>query len=163
MVFLDDIYNEEECDFLIKYFYKNYRYECNNGKNNSEILCLMMLPDGTYRPPLKRWFEFKVNRLRWRSLRKINEKFPFLKLMYDQLVHWPTGEYMEFHYDRPYTPWASVCYLNDDYSGGETVVEGTSIKPKRGRLILFNGLKFKHGVNPVKGDRYTYTSWFGVK
>ena len=171
MVFLDDFYTEEECDFLIKYFHENYCQDYNNGTNDSEILQIMLrrvqydfsVLNYISAHPLKRWFHFRANMLRWRCLRRIQEEFPFTRLMYDQLVHWPDGTFMDFHYDRKYTPWASVCYLNDDYSGGETVIEGKKIEPKRGRLIVFNGSKFIHGVNPVNGDRYTYTSWLGVK
>lgn len=57
---------------------------------------------------------------------------------------------------------AAICYLNDDYVGGEIFFPhiNKTIKPNAGDLILFPG-KFKHGVNGVSsGNRYTMLCWF---
>ena len=57
--------------------------------------------------------------------------------------------------------WTSVCYLNDDYEGGETLIEDDTIKPQKGRLVVFPSKKMEHGVSLVKGKpRYTYISWW---
>ena len=60
--------------------------------------------------------------------------------------------------------WTSVCYLNDDYEGGETLIEDGIFKPKRGRLVVFPSKKMNHGVSLVKSRvRYTYIAWWQQK
>jgi hypothetical protein len=57
---------------------------------------------------------------------------------------------------------AAICYLNDDYVGGEIFFPqlNKKIKPNAGDLIMFPG-RFRHGVTGVKsGDRHTMLSWF---
>ena len=66
---------------------------------------------------------------------------------------------MNSHYDD-YCDYTLVCYLNDDYFGGETVVENMTYYPKSGKMILFNSSKNKHSVNTIIGNRYTYISWW---
>ena len=57
--------------------------------------------------------------------------------------------------------WTSVCYLNDNYVGGETVIAENKIKPKKGRLVVFPSKKLYHGVLPVeKSSRFTFISWW---
>jgi predicted 2-oxoglutarate/Fe(II)-dependent dioxygenase YbiX len=57
---------------------------------------------------------------------------------------------------------SSILYLNDDYEGGETNYEdGTIFKPKKGRLLFFDGKYHKHGVNKVRNNiRYTVATWY---
>ena len=52
-------------------------------------------------------------------------------------------------------------YLNDDFKGGELVVEGKEIIPEIGKLVIFEAGKIKHKVNKVlKGNRYTLAGWY---
>ena len=80
------------------------------------------------------------------------------------IVKWPVGESQSYHYDFDYHPYTVVIYLNDDFEGGETVVETKKIKPKKNQLIGFEGNVTKHKVNAVtKGVRYTIVCWFKCK
>jgi hypothetical protein len=80
---------------------------------------------------------------------------------YAHLVRWPAPIEQPIHQDFYYHAWTSVLYLNDDFEGGCTWVEGEKIKPKKGDMILFQGRYLKHGVMPVtKGHRYTITAWY---
>jgi hypothetical protein len=82
-----------------------------------------------------------------------------------EIVKYPTGSSKTFHYDntRKTTTGASITYLNDDYIGGQTVVEGVSIQPLSGRTVYFDGKAFKHNVmNVIKGSRYTISIWYGA-
>lgn len=59
-----------------------------------------------------------------------------------------------------------VCFLNDDFEGGELVFPqlDLSIEPRAGTLVCFpSDHHFIHGVNPVrKGHRYTAVSWMRI-
>ena len=85
-------------------------------------------------------------------------------LNYGQIVHWPEGSFMDRHYDGHVAKdnnFTAICYLNDNFKGGETVVEKTVIKPKQGLMILFSGDKKTHSVNKIKkGTRYTIPCWY---
>jgi hypothetical protein len=66
----------------------------------------------------------------------------------------------------PYRKYASVVYLNGDYTGGELFIKPLKIKikPKTGLMIGFKGdFSHEHGVFPVKeGMRYTMPMWFSL-
>ena len=51
-------------------------------------------------------------------------------------------------------------YLNDEYTGGETLMEGDVITPEKGKLVIFDSDNL-HGVNEVKDvERFTMPMWF---
>jgi predicted 2-oxoglutarate/Fe(II)-dependent dioxygenase YbiX len=86
------------------------------------------------------------------------------------VVHWPTNSYELGHYggndfndNGTANQWACVCYLNDNYTGGDTIL-GTELKhitPKKGKMIIFEGQKIFHGISLVtSGDRFNLMSWW---
>ena len=80
-----------------------------------------------------------------------------------QVVSWPNGSDQNLHFDTAVssTIYASITYLNEDFEGGQTYFEdGTLIQPKIGRMVTFDGQKYKHGVKEVKGHRYTLPIWY---
>ena len=80
---------------------------------------------------------------------------------YFQIIKWPTNEFQAAHKDFTYHYYTSIIYLNDNFEGGETVVEKKKIKPKQGLMVLFAGDKMTHGVNKIKkGTRYTIPCWY---
>ena len=84
-----------------------------------------------------------------------------LQINYFQIVKWPTGESQPEHKDFDYHPYTSILYLNDDYTGGETVVGDTTILPEKNKLIGFEGDKMTHSVNEItEGTRYTIPCWY---
>tara|TARA_R100000306_G_C4281832_1_gene95481 strand:+ start:129 stop:575 length:447 start_codon:yes stop_codon:yes gene_type:complete len=105
--------------------------------------------------------------LRYRDkelLERINRTFPFVfdftKVDNMEIVHWPTHSKMVPHKD-PGDRLSFIIYLNDDYEGGETIVDGLKIKPKKGRLIIFSNGLYEHSVNEItKGNRYTLIAWY---
>lgn len=117
-----------------------------------------------------------VNSFRFNSCSKVKELFgeEFLYPDYTDLVHWNVGSSMPLHADNCYldgTPnyvsyriYSGICYLNDNYMGGETFFKkGPSfIKPKKGKLVIWpSNLEYAHGVTAViGGDRYTMPIWF---
>ena len=95
----------------------------------------------------------------------ISRKFN-LSLNYDQLVVWSPGVGKDLHKDGEdvtHNEWVSVCYLNDDFHGGETIIEDQMIKPRRGGLTVFNSNKLYHGVTPASAWRSTYIAWWKKK
>jgi hypothetical protein len=81
-----------------------------------------------------------------------------------QIVYWPTGSFQDLHYDKASerTTLSSICYLNDDYEGGQTYFEdGTIFTPKKGRILFFDGKYYLHGVKKVtSGNRYVLAIWY---
>jgi len=81
-----------------------------------------------------------------------------------EIVKYPAGAQKGWHYDRtrPTTTGASITYINDNYIGGHTIIEGIDVQPLSGRTVFFDGLEFRHGVSHVvKNDRYTISMWYG--
>ena len=66
----------------------------------------------------------------------------------------------------PFTDYASILYLNDDFEGGETYFEdGKECIPETGTCVIFESMKHFHGVHPAnvngKGsDRMTAPIWY---
>ena len=64
---------------------------------------------------------------------------------------------------RQQTKYNSIIYLNDNFEGGEFIAPDLlfSLAPEPGRLIVFDGSKVKHGINPIHGNtRYTIIFWW---
>ena len=106
-------------------------------------------------------------------LKLLNQTFPKLTdvlkkdfnilLNYGQIVYWPPFSSMDCHYDftiENKNVFTSICYLNDDFEGGQTLLEDKKIAPEVGIVIVFISNKMKHGVEKVKGGRFTYISWW---
>lgn len=90
------------------------------------------------------------------------------------LVFWPTDINMPPHADNAnpdgshhgmsWRDFGSICYLNDDYEGGNVyfTAHDTAIKPRKGRNIAFTGgFYHEHAVLKVtKGVRYTMPAFY---
>ena len=84
-----------------------------------------------------------------------------------QIVKWPKGSKQALHFDKlsKETVLTSVCYLNDDYEGGQTYFEdSTQFAPKTGRVVFFDGMYHKHGVKQITNKtRYVASAWYKIK
>jgi len=90
------------------------------------------------------------------------------------LAYWPEGLAMPPHADNanpdgsphgmPWRDFASICYLNEDFKGGEVYFTALnmSIRPKTGRNISFTGgFHHEHSVLKVlKGNRFTLAAFY---
>ncbi len=146
---IDNFLTNTECDFLIDYFKKS--------SHKKEWR-------GTYLIPLNyQPFNLRLSYICFKYTYRIKKKFK-LKKNYDNIVFWPTSSFKKMHRDgavKKNNEWTSVCYLNDNFEGGETLIEDKKIKPKKGRLVVFPSKKLYHGVSVVrKFSRYTYISWW---
>tara|TARA_R100000365_G_C2717678_1_gene51116 strand:+ start:275 stop:730 length:456 start_codon:yes stop_codon:yes gene_type:complete len=117
-----------------------------------------------------RWFRntFVLSYDDGKILKKLNHYFNFhnfeemnhLKGSNMEIVLWPTHSWMGPHQDAG-DHLSFIIYLNDDFEGGETIVDGIEIKPKVGRLIIFSNGFYLHQVNKItKGKRYTLIAWY---
>lgn len=122
-----------------------------------------------------------------RGIRALVDRYRFLFVQlvnshYKQIVYphfadfvvWRKGMEMGLHKDNGYNgntylaarKYSMVAYLNDDYTGGETVVkfddkEYVSV-PKKGSVVIFkSNEECLHSVNKViEGTRFTLATWF---
>jgi len=53
-----------------------------------------------------------------------------------------------------------VTYLSDSSSGHTIFKEGLRVSPKSGRMIIFDGKKYFHGVDKCLEDRYAIPIWY---
>ncbi len=84
-----------------------------------------------------------------------------------KLLRYERGGFYKLHFDlaRPLPRLLSlICYLNDDYVGGETsfLRQNVTIKPKPGMAILFpSGVSHIHEAKPViQGIKYVLSAFF---
>ena len=146
---IDNFLSDNECDFLIDFFKKSSDKEV---WYNTNIIWLKKHP-----------FNLRLSYIRFKCMYRIKKKFKFRK-NYDQIVYWPPSSFKALHKDGTVdkeNDWTSVCYLNDNFEGGETIIEYKKLKPQKGRLVVFPSKKLLHGVSLVKKTpRYTFISWW---
>jgi predicted 2-oxoglutarate/Fe(II)-dependent dioxygenase YbiX len=82
------------------------------------------------------------------------------------VLRYEEGDQYKEHYDGSTSigrAVSAICYLNDDYEGGELefVNFGVTIKPQAGTLLLFpSNYAYKHIAHPVKsGTKYALVTW----
>ena len=92
---------------------------------------------------------------------KYKRIFNYKKLDNLEIVKWPINSFAKEHIDGV-DKMGFFIYLNDDYEGGENeLVDIHKVKPKKGRMSLFNNGKILHKVNKVtKGNRYMLSGWY---
>ena len=133
----DNFLQKEHCDYLIKVF----------NKSN----------------PLAYRDTFIINYVDQNVLDKVCHVFNKYNLENPdnmELVKWPTNSKMDLHYDVG-DRFAFIIYLNDNFKGGETIIDGVTITPKIGRLVLFSNSVYKHEVKKItNGTRYTLITWY---
>lgn len=93
-----------------------------------------------------------------------------LLINYYQIVRWGKNTHMDKHIDTylyndgnvtTKNYYTSILYLNDDFVGGETVVDDVIVKPEIGKMILFDGGTVPHQVlKIIKGVRHTIPCWY---
>jgi hypothetical protein len=90
-----------------------------------------------------------------------------IRIDWAQIVKWFPTTYMEPHTDftSADTVLTSVLYLNDNYDGGKTYFPSIEdITPKAGKMVVFDGKQYKHGVSEIlNGFRYTLPIWYKIK
>ena len=157
----ENFLSDRDCEFLINYHKRFYNEStCGHYWDRTYVMRMGETP----------LFHVKKSLIRRKYLGELSKQFPYLELQYDQVVHWSSGSFLDLHYDIDYphegegsvNDFVTVCYLNDNFEGGETVLDYNDMKPKRGKLIAFPSKEILHGVKPVRGDRYTHIAWWRI-
>ena len=135
----DNFLSKEECDKYVSVFKK----EKDKIKQYRDTFTLK-IQDVVLLNKLK--FEFNINKLMTPDNLEI--------------VMWPKDSFMNLHCDNKDTL-AFIIYLNEDYVGGETIVDKKKIEPKTGRVVIFSNGRLEHSVNKIEeGTRYTLIGWY---
>jgi predicted 2-oxoglutarate/Fe(II)-dependent dioxygenase YbiX len=139
IVRIDNFINQEQCINLINYFNNNL----NNTKKYRDTITLSH-KDYYIFHKLQTLFNFQ----------------DFSNTDNMEIVLWNAGSKMDLHTDNG-DKLSFIIYLNDDYVGGETIIDDITVKPRTGRLILFSNGYYLHKVNEVKTNkRYTLIGWY---
>jgi hypothetical protein len=172
MIVEHNFLSKEDCDYFIKMHTSLYDSVGFTWGYNQVIPFYL----------LKDFFDKNDNEYDYNFLRKIEAKITHHMQCIDsesfidflQLVKWNTGGEQDAHCDVKYKKntsipidaswdcYTSILYLNDDYEGGQTHVNGVvSEEPETGKIITFVGNKIFHGVRKItKGIRYTIPVWY---
>tara|TARA_R110000868_G_C10700622_1_gene749085 strand:- start:66 stop:542 length:477 start_codon:yes stop_codon:yes gene_type:complete len=150
---IDNFLDRSGCDFFSKFHKENYNKLPENFKKSHRKTEVIKFENFMSDDRFKYLYSKIVS-----IAKSINENyFP----NYLEIVRWPKNEYQSLHNDFNYHPLTSIIYLNDDFKGGETIVDGKKIEPKKGKLIFFNGFKLKHEVSEItQGERFTIICWY---
>jgi hypothetical protein len=134
----DDFLDEDECNMLIGLF------ESSDGKEKYRNTIILNVRNDSILKKLHKLFNIDL----------------LLTPADMQIVKWPTGSFMNDHYDTG-DQYGVLIYLNDNYEGGETIINKQKIKPRRGCGVLFSNGKLLHSVCEIKkGTRYVLPVWY---
>lgn len=163
MIFeFSNLMDESLCDRTIEYFEKS--------KQRSWWQPLEFFRGRTLCPSEVRDFELRkdIRSFRYKVVQEAYKKYGYFVFPeFWDIVYWAPGMSMSPHIDdygteleqRHYT---AVCYLNDDYDGGETFFpeQNYKCKPEKGKVVIFPSYYY-HGVNEVvDSPRYVIAMWF---
>ena len=155
IVILDDILTVDECNQIIDIYENNKDKSHSWGNPNFYPLNFKHIEN-----------EFTLNMLsKIESIAQMcNEN---IVIDWAEIVKWISETYMNPHLDEASdkTILTSIIYLNNNYKNGQTyLTEGTVIAPKIGRMVIFDGKKYEHGVNKILNNcRYTLPIWYKSK
>jgi hypothetical protein len=160
LIEIENFIEDNFCDYFVEHHKKNFKKL--DSKKNPDITTqhgitkILFCEEQAYRV---KDIHYKVLLSKLNYLIKSYCKDSLIN--YSQIVEWPKKSFQEEHIDFDYHTFTSIIYLNDSYSGGETIVGDKILKPKKGKIILFNGNKIKHQVLEISsGIRYTNATWY---
>ncbi|CAR63336.1 hypothetical cyanophage protein [Synechococcus phage S-RSM4] len=156
MIYISHMNLEDE---TIKYFINSFKENIMNTYvwDETRVLSLDRVDKGEF------YYRVLETAKNVKSFVSNDERFSILQNV--EIVKYPHGAHKNFHKDRTRktTTGASITYLNDNYIGGQTIIEGVDVQPLSGRTVYFDGMEFRHAVsNIIKGDRYTLSMWYGL-
>lgn len=156
---IDNFLSVQECEMLMSFYHKHF---ASLGRNyvDRNVLDITTAIDNLYTDTAFNDTDI-LKKITARITKNILNVDDNCFINYHQLVHWPENSYQPRHIDFDYHTYTSIIYLNDDFSGGQTVVGIQKVNPVQGKIITFQGNKIDHEVLPIrKGNRYTLAVWY---
>jgi len=158
MIYEIDLLNYEQLTYISQYF--NYlTFKDGKISNPSADKCCQTVFDGPGHYDLNMYCRDII-------LRTVPLHVSEMSQIY--FVKYGVGDKYEDHYDanpcggvRP--DYSMTCFLNDDYDGGELVIENErSIKLSKGKAVIYPG-NLLHKVNEVTcGRRDVFVCWIEI-
>ena len=143
----DNFVSKKFCKDAINVFKKNK----NKQKKFRDVFTLELLKEN-----------LDVNFLN--DIHKISKTINNSVIDWIQIVYWPKNSFQDLHFDNASTETtlSSICYLNNNYEGGQTYFkDGTIFTPLTGRILFFDGKHYLHGVKKIiSGNRYVIAAWY---
>lgn len=158
MIYEIDLLNYEQLTYISQYF--NYlTFKDGKISNPSADKCCQTVFDGPGHYDLNMYCRDII-------LRTVPLHVSEMSQIY--FVKYGVGDKYEDHYDANpcggvRSDYSMTCFLNDDYDGGELVIENErSIKLSKGKAVIYPG-NLLHRVNEVKcGRRDVFVCWIEV-
>ena len=179
---VDNFINEFECNWLINRAKENIRRSevVNGDTGKNEISDVRTGSVAQLLPTLNDWVVLNIEK-------KISQ-YLAISMTHGELcnvLHYAKEQQYKAHYDffHPNDPGANVAkadggqryrtaliYLNDNFTGGETSFSrlNKSVKPKSGRLVVFNNtdnqyqplpLSLHQGMPVLSGEKWLFSKW----
>lgn len=156
ILILDNILNNDECNNLIEIYQQNNEYAHTHGYPTIYPLNINKILNN----------KDNAIKIAKKIENTVTEYFNKNVIDWCEIVRWPCDSWQSYHLDKASekTTLTSITYLNENFDGGCTIMhDGTKVKPKTGRTVIFDGNKYIHGVEPIlKGERYTLPIWYKI-
>ena len=191
VAFVPNILTNKDCDTVVDWYNENinleYKSEIGGGENENPIISDYRT-SSTIAVPLDSSVDHilasSINKTLLAYIETLNTQYILkdngtwvdhlpLKLQSEpfQINRYDEGEEYKWHSDQGYNylkkrgmftrQFSIVVYLNDDFDGGETEFQFTSVKPQKGACLIFpSNFMYSHCARPVKnGVKYSCASW----
>jgi len=152
---IDHFLSEEECSNLIKIFESNYHTLGNEYKKSKTLKLYPIISSLDEYNKTVVFAKYIHAKLTCEA-----NKYDSVYISNIELVKWDKGSYMDKHYDHAEDTFGCIINLNENYTGGNTVISNKTIMPKIGKLLIFDSSKQEHFVSVVEDNvRYTCAFW----
>ena len=170
--FYEDIISEKDCNILMKaeFDYKQSKYATHDSESPRSNERVKMddawIMEGTeHYNRIKVSFEKVIN-----NYQKENKYCIIKNTTPFRINRYSVGGFMSEHCDNihhshgqtyGYPQLTSLLFLNDDYEGGEFLVNNLSYPKKKGSAIVFpSNFMYPHQVSEItKGTRWSIVTW----
>ncbi len=161
-----EILPEEHCDYYLDKI-KNFTWQSGDHsahesihvlKQNKETAFNTLYEDMKNKPVCDEIVNRCLDNDKVWSYTLIKDFNAFILNKYDVGDHFK-GHYDGFQMNNQRNDFSFTLFLNDDYKGGELVIEGQTIKPQKGYAVIYPSNQY-HEVKPVlEGTRYAAIAW----
>jgi len=155
ILIIDNFLTPKECKTLIKTYNQNEAVATQWPRHAMGPCAHVINTTNIFNPLLQRTLS--------RTQKVVKQYFNTeISIDWAELKKHDKGTSHPFHFDdaKADTVLFSVVYLNTLSSGYTIFKDETQVVPITGRLLLFDGQKYFHGVNQTQEERYTVSTWY---